>query len=110
MVERTSEAELNGASDGGGDVVHAENYYIVNNSDLSHKFYTDGLGSDGDTRTDAVDTLSVEVGDTLTLDGVDTYYYTATWDGVVYTRDIDPWDLNITWYDGLDNQISTGTG
>ena len=78
----------------------AENYYIVNNSDLTYKLYTDGLMSDGDTRTDAVGILSVELGDTLTLDGGDTYYYTAPWDGVIYTRDVDPWDLNITWYDG----------
>ena len=52
--------------------------------------------------------IPLSVGDTLTF-WSGHLFYTAPWDGVVYTRDIDPWDLNITWYDGLDNQISTGT-
>ena len=52
--------------------------------------------------------FSLEQGDTLRLDGGDTYYYTAPWDGEIYTRGVDPWDLTITWYDGNDNQISTG--
>ena len=40
---------VSGNSGGGnsGDVVHAENYYIVNSSEPSYKFYTDGLMSDG---------------------------------------------------------------
>ena len=57
-----------------------------------NKFYTDGLMSDGGTRADAVGILSFEQGDTLRLDGGDTYYYTAPWDGGKSIREVlTPW-------------------
>ena len=34
-----------------------------------------------------------ELGDTLRLDGGDTYYYTAPWDGEIYTRGVDPFGI-----------------
>ena len=84
-----------------GDVVYADNYYIVNSSDPSQKLYTDGLMSDGGSRTDAVDSLSVEL--------VIHYVWTERiliilqprGMASVYTRGVDPWDLTISWYDGL---------
>ena len=47
------------------------------------------------------------LGDTLTFVS-DTGWYRHLGTFETLTRDVDPWDLNITWYDGLDNQIITG--
>ena len=71
-------------------------FYIRSTFDSESRLYTDGAGSNEGDRTDSVDQLTFEAGDTLSFGGSGTFYYANTYyPGTWDSRTVYDYYLNV---------------